>query len=40
VVRVRGGAVFGEVTVKTALPQPARMERWRDQLKGFLRGGA
>lgn len=40
VVRIRGGAVFGEVSVKTALPQPARMERWRDQLKGFLRGGA
>ena len=39
VVRIRGQAVFGEVTVRTELPQPARLERWRDQLKGLLRGG-
>ena len=36
VVRVRGGTVFGSITVKTKLPKPARLESWRKQLRGFL----
>jgi hypothetical protein len=39
-VRIRGGAVFGEVSVRTALPKPAQLERWRDRLQSFLGGGA
>jgi hypothetical protein len=36
VIRVRGSAIFGEITVKTMLPKPARMESWRKQLKAFF----
>ncbi len=35
-VRVRGSAVFGEITVKTQLPKPARLESWRKQLRAFF----
>lgn len=40
VIRVRGGTVFGQITVKTKLPKPARLESWRQQLRGFLGGGS
>lgn len=36
IIRVRGSALFGEITVKTMLPKPARMESWRKQLKSFF----
>lgn len=36
VVRVRGSAVFGAITVKTKLPKPARLESWRQQIRGLL----
>lgn len=36
VIRVRGATVMGEITVITKLPKPARMESWRQQLKGLL----
>lgn len=39
VIRVRGSAIFGEITVKTMLPKPARMESWRQQLKSFFGTG-
>jgi len=35
-VRVRGGAVFGGIYVKTKVPKKARMESWRKQLKSWL----
>lgn len=35
-IRVRGNVLFGEITVKTMLPKPARMEKWRKQLKAFF----
>jgi hypothetical protein len=37
-IRVRGSVLFGEITVKTQLPKPARMESWRKQLKAFFGG--
>jgi len=40
VVRVRGGVVFGSISVVTKLPKPARLESWRSQLKGFLGTGS
>jgi hypothetical protein len=36
VLRVRGGAVFGEITVVTKLPKPARLEGWRAQLRSIV----
>jgi hypothetical protein len=36
IIRVRGSVLFGELTVKTMLPKPARMESWRKQLKAFF----
>ena len=39
VVRVRGETIFGQITVKTKLPKPARLESWRQQIRGFLGSG-
>lgn len=39
VVRVRGGAFMGGITVITKFPKPARMESWRTKLKSFFEGG-
>jgi hypothetical protein len=36
VIRVRGSTLFGEISVKTMLPKPARLESWRQQLKAFF----
>jgi len=36
VLRVRGGAVFGEITVVTKLPNAARLEGWRAQLRSII----
>ena len=35
-IRVRGGAVFGGIYVKTKVPKKDGMESWRKQLKGWL----
>lgn len=35
-IRVRGGAVFGGISVKTKVPKRERMESWRKQLKSWL----
>lgn len=40
VVQVRGGTVFGQITVKTKLPRAPRLESWRKQLRGFLGSGS
>ncbi len=37
---VRGSTVFGQITVKTKLPRPARLESWRQQIRGFLGSGS
>ncbi len=39
IIRLRGSTIFGEITVKTMLPKPARMESWRKQLKAFFGTG-
>lgn len=39
VVRVRGGAVLGSITVVTKIPKADRMESWRRQLRGFFGTG-
>ena len=39
-VRVRGTTIFGQITVKTKLPKPARLESWRKQIRSFLGNGA
>lgn len=40
-VRVRGGAVLGELVVQTKLPRKERLEGWRAQLNRWLwKGGA
>ena len=40
VIRVRGSVVFGDITVQTKLPKPARLESWREQIRGFLWSGS
>ena len=40
VIRVRGSVVFGDITVQTKLPKPARLESWREQIRGFLGSGS
>lgn len=37
-VRITGEAVLGSIEVKTKLPKKARLESWRQQLKGWLGG--
>lgn len=36
---VRGGATLGTIKVETKLPKKARLESWRDSLRGFLGTG-
>jgi hypothetical protein len=39
VIRVTGSVLFGEISVRTSLPKPARLESWRQQLKAFFASG-
>ncbi len=39
-VRVRGGTTFGEIRVETKLPKKARLESWREEVRGWLGGGS
>jgi hypothetical protein len=39
-IRVRGGVIFGSISVVTKLPKQARLESWRQQLRGFLGSGS
>lgn len=35
-VRVHGAATLGEIRVETKLPKKAKLERWRDDVRGWL----
>jgi hypothetical protein len=39
VVRVRGGTTMGAIRVETKLPKKAKLESWRDEVRGWLGGG-
>jgi len=38
-VRVRGGTTMGAIRVETKLPKKAKLESWRDEVRGWLGGG-
>lgn len=38
-VRVRGGATLGTIKVETKLPKKAKLESWREQVRGWLGDG-
>lgn len=39
-IRVRGGATMGSIRVETKLPRRARLESWREQIRGWLGPGS
>jgi len=39
-VRVRGGTTMGAIRVETKLPKKAKLESWRDEVRGWLGGGS
>jgi len=38
-IRVRGGTTMGTIRVETKLPKKARLESWRDEVRGWLGSG-
>ena len=40
VVRVHGAATMGTIRVETKLPKKAKLESWRDEVRGWLGGGS